>query len=427
MDQVKTAINSTINEINDINHIINMVHPPADNATVVDEENDITQVIESIASCTSINQFINNQFTNVDADSDNDKNNRLSDDELMAMIIRHTQIVNGQESLDSLSLRYPSYRIDVDKLDDVKKQIESCFYLVQSASPSLPSSAALTPSKFDGQIISMRERECSMLSLSKSRWTSNNKTTKNPLGHICTSVVYARGNVYVFGGNATPTYNRFSLSEERWYDAPIVGVDGGYLVSAFYDGDNHIYLVGGFNESGADQDYRFLSRVDRFDLGTQRFTHVGDLEFGLWRPYTYLHNKDTIIVVGGWRSGMAHRDVLSFNLQTKLTDVLYKGVIDEHASCCFDPDGNCFYILAIDSFKRYDLSTQVNRQSTVLAKCPTFAIRCPLVHDGSFGIIYLYGAGNNYRYSTQDNKWTLIKDNDNVVSRSNYGACLIKQ
>ncbi|GAM22730.1 hypothetical protein SAMD00019534_059050, partial [Acytostelium subglobosum LB1] len=252
------------------------------------------------------------------------------------------------------------------------------------------------------------------------KWTPINGAFKRSLDAVHTSVVYCRGSVYVFGGFDSPMiYSRYSLSNHQCERNDIVGISGGNWISTCYDGNHHIYLVGG------DHNGQRLNRVDCFDIVTGQFSHIGHLPYSLAFAFICFHNN-SIIVVGGAKDGKANQDILSFNIQTHDTEVLIKsldnGVYDTY---CYDGK-EYIYVLSKHSFMRYSLDT--TKPSTArLALCPTATGHlCSMIYDQQYGIVYLGGTGLTYHYSTQDNKWTMIDDQDNVNGRYCYGACLIR-
>ncbi|GAM25620.1 hypothetical protein SAMD00019534_087950 [Acytostelium subglobosum LB1] len=129
--------------------------------------------------------------------------------------------------------------------------------------------------------------------------------------------------------------------------------------------------------------------------------------------------------------------ITTFNVETMDSDYNYipsetdPDAIHYIHSSCFDGQDSIYLMTSIgdidddeDIFMRYSLST---RKITKLAKSPISSDYSRLIHDQSFGIIYVGGKGRNYRYSIPDDKWTLITDdNDSITNRAQYGACLIR-
>ncbi|GAM26971.1 hypothetical protein SAMD00019534_101460 [Acytostelium subglobosum LB1] len=371
----------------------------------------------------------------------------------MSMISRLSEHIHSVPYIDVSDLQDYSVNTNIAKLSGIKKLIESCFILISGTSPTsttgdsvsgsnnntsttsnnnnnnnkviqyTASSVMLPPMdhEYNGHIMSLDGDKCSLLSLATSKWTSIQDVIKRPYNYVPTSVVYARGDVYVFGGPDAPnTYSRFSLAEKQCYDDDIFGIIGCTFASACFDGNRLIYLVGG-NHQGHKSD-----RVDCFNIDTQQFSSVGTLPHGLAFPCIYYHNN-AIIVVGGEKAGGggggSHTEVLLFNVRTHVTDVLIKDIsISQYDFSCFDGEDN-IYVHAKDGFMRYTLST---KQPTKLSRCPTYGQLRQMVYDRSVGIICLGGKGNNYRYTTQDDHWTRLNDDDPVANRTWYGACLIR-
>ncbi|GAM18213.1 hypothetical protein SAMD00019534_013880 [Acytostelium subglobosum LB1] len=315
----------------------------------------------------------------------------------MSMIVRHNQHAQ-QVPYDDASLRRLKdhvVEINVNKLKDTKRQIESCFNIIKSIKSKFSTAA---DTEFDGLILSLNADRFSLFELETRIWTSddNFKGSFNRLFRFVTcSVVYALGNIYVFGGgrnenNANPqvnTWSRCSLTERRIFSAPMKDVDCVQHLSACYDGKKYIYIVGGQNIKEKD-----LKGVYRFDVETEQFERYGELSSRLSNASTHIDSySNSIIIVGG---DYKHC-VKTFNVLTRITDVLLM----------FDNIG-------LDS----------------TTDCPylTDELHNLIYFDNSFGIMFIGGQGRNYLYSIQHDQWTLIQDNDQVRDRADLGACLIR-
>ncbi|GAM21782.1 hypothetical protein SAMD00019534_049570 [Acytostelium subglobosum LB1] len=333
-----------------------------------------------------------------------------TDDELLTLVGMHTHHMRDvpYDDVVTSSLQAHRIKIDVGKLEQVKKQIESCFEMI---GPNVE------PVGMYGKVVSAHLRDISLFSLGTSTWTTIKDAFNSDFDEVYTSYVYARDNIYVFGGaKGTQTkYSRYSLEEKRCYEGEIVGIVGGSFISTCYDGDKNIYLVGGeLNDT-------ILSRVGCFNIETQQFSKVGDLKEGLAWPT--INIKDNIIYIfGGKKVDKVNRDIISFNVHTKVNAKVETYVIsDDLYSACFDNIGN-LYVMSLKVFKRYSLAA---KDSESKLKCHDIVNFIQMRYVTSFGIISLGGTGNNYFYSLKDDKWSLLKDNDPVIGRSSHGSCII--
>ncbi|GAM22299.1 hypothetical protein SAMD00019534_054740 [Acytostelium subglobosum LB1] len=412
MELVKSTINNIINEIKDINSIINLTHPVDHNNNNNNNNNDsdgldvYQKIINTITSCTSIEQFIN-IYTPTIVDDDG---SRVDDDQLLTMIKNHVEHISmlPYDDDSTAKLQACQVRIDTNKLNDVKKQIESCFTLIDPTKVN-------KPKEFDRHVFTFNKDDCSLFSLDTFTWKSTNRVHNRSSSPIFTSTVYARGSVYIFGGGDSPaTYTRYSLIEKQAYSHEMVGITGGRLLSAVYDGDNHIYLVGGLH------DFNFLDIVQCFNIDTQQISLIGHIPYGLSNPFIHFHN-DIIYIVGGNRS-VAHRDFISFNVKTLTSEVLLRDISTNQKTSCFDGKDN-IYIITSQAFIRYTLS---NKQSTKLSMPPRVDNYLTILYDEQIGILYIGGKGKNYRYTVQNNQWLIINDNDYISDRTTSAVCLIR-
>ncbi|GAM25624.1 hypothetical protein SAMD00019534_087990 [Acytostelium subglobosum LB1] len=428
MSHVQSTINNIINEIKDINLIIKRQQPTDNNNENNSDggvKDDTTQLIESITQCTTIDEFINKiNINNIQSDDVN-----INDDELMSMIVRHSQHIHqvpyDESDATTLQLRACEYNINADKLKDIKKQIESCFKLIKPGH--------YTPGEYEGHIISFDNNPLSLFSLETQKWTTIkldgefNTQLSTALG----SVVYARGNVYVFGGayeeddegveTWTKTYCRFSLAEKRIHHNPMTAMEGAFLFATCYDGGKYIYIVG-----GCDVKEKNLDTVYRFDIDTGQFEAFGKIPFATSNASAHFHkDSNSIIIVS------EDKQVSSFSVITQATNVLFEysnfagNCNCQIKSSCFDGQDNLYLLFIYDcTFIRYTMST---KEIVSLKKCPyTIGVLFSLIYDDSFGIMLIAGRAQNYQYSTQHDRWTLLNDDDPNDYRSELGACLIR-
>ncbi|GAM23542.1 hypothetical protein SAMD00019534_067170 [Acytostelium subglobosum LB1] len=131
-----------------------------------------------------------------------------------------------------------TYRVKIDqvRLNNIKNQITTCLRLARS-----PPAQTIIPPEFQNCLVSMLNKDMSLLSLDTMKWTRIENAFKNDMSSSTNAIVYARGNIYVFGGNTTSlsltsSYMRYSLAEKQCYEAEMLGILGGREISACYDG-----------------------------------------------------------------------------------------------------------------------------------------------------------------------------------------------
>ncbi|GAM28215.1 hypothetical protein SAMD00019534_113910 [Acytostelium subglobosum LB1] len=414
MEHIQSTINDIINEIKDTNRMTNLEKPQS-NDHMNNNEVDMSQLVQSIMSCTSVQQFINNNTNALDVNDMTAKmsSSTLSDVDVLSMISRHTD--HTREVPYDVDLQVRRIDTDMAKLTDIKRQIEECFKLTIVSSTELGQG----PGEFDGCIMSVRLDGCSYLELDGAKWTQMNGAFERQLRGVSTSVVYARGSVYVFGGLDAPTkYTRYALENKKCIHGDITGINGGEGIAACYDGDKLIYLVGGYDETTD----RYFNRVDTFNIETQLFQCVGHLPVKhVFMAQAYFHN-DHLLVVG------SDIGVVSLNPQTEVFSQLVPPPSKPYFASCFDGEDN-IYILSHSLFTRYTLSSN---KSTSLAKLNATSVSAiapcyPMHYVESYGIIYLGGRGRNHRYALNEGKWIMLNDNDHVQDRDCFGTCLISK
>ncbi|GAM22560.1 hypothetical protein SAMD00019534_057350, partial [Acytostelium subglobosum LB1] len=410
MAHIESTINDIVNEICDFEAILKK-------SLVIDGPK-LAQSIKVIASCPSIDQFIDTSLSFRPDDKEAGAGKELlTDNELLAMIKNHKLHMDlvpyGPVSI--LRLRPWTIRTDEDKIYDIKKKVKTIFELVApSAATGL---VAQTNRSLVNHVLSLGCREYSMFSLQSMKWSIIRKETSGPCRSVQTAIVYASGSAYIFGGRQHPSnYCKYTLATNTSTYYPINGIIGCRSISACHDGDKHIYIIGGEHES------KTLNRVDCFNIETVQFNEVGNIPVGLFQSSTYFL-IDTLYIVGGiMNDNYYHLDIISFNVRTHVSTVIVKDVGGGAPvlSSCFDGSDNIF-ILTDKELISYSLS---NQQSTKLAKHPTDGKHVHrIIYDGMFGILYIGGKGMNYRYSEE--KWTLLEDNDHIPNRNMLGACLI--
>ncbi|GAM24711.1 hypothetical protein SAMD00019534_078860 [Acytostelium subglobosum LB1] len=406
LEQTTSTIKCIIDEIERLTSQTQTEPNPPDNAAD-DEMDSIDRLVESINSSESMEQFLNNSFL----PGDEAAFMRCTDNQLLAFVQR------GSRSLSTVYKVTNPYRVDTMtfKLNDVKEHIRLCFELVEAKKRD----PARSPThSFNNHIFTSLKDSCAMLSLDTGKWIKLNDAFTNRR-RIYESAVYARGCVYIFGGDGAPTtYSRYSLTEQQWLnDIEIVGVPGGRSISSCYDGGNLIYLVGGcFNE-------KMLDRIDCFNLDTLQFSRVGRMPLSLANPHTLIHDTKLYIVGGYQDVSHPNKNIYMCSLQTKVCTVFMESAVNGWLfACCFDGKDQLTMTVGLATI-RLSLTTKLSR---TIASSPITNNYYHLVYTTSNDIIQLGGTGNNYRYSKLNDQWIPINDDDPVPTRMAYSTCLIR-
>ncbi|GAM24693.1 hypothetical protein SAMD00019534_078680 [Acytostelium subglobosum LB1] len=309
LDKTATSINNIINEIANIkahatNNKVNDINHNDEDGDGVDMK---STLVRSIQTSKSMDQFIDKQFKSCDDDV------TIGDDQLLDFVRRASQAIQAVHTVSKpIRFEFDSHMLERGIVELFDK------YIFEDQPTRIEHG-------FRNHIFSLRSDSCSMLSLDTGEWTMINvKYTERE--RIFRSVVYARDSVYVFGGQGSPnTYSRFSLIDQKWHnDLKIIGVEGGESISTCYDGDNLIYLVGGFHNG------KVLNRVDCFNIDTQQFSSVGRLSVRTKESLSFIV-RNRIVIVGGnvdARCTMSLTDTMEFNIDTKKCHVILKTEFD---------------------------------------------------------------------------------------------------
>ncbi|GAM24718.1 hypothetical protein SAMD00019534_078930 [Acytostelium subglobosum LB1] len=414
-EKTTASINNIINEIANLNahrtkptfnHNNNNNNDEDDDNDDEDEDEvdmaGMNQLVQSIQTSKSIDQFIDKAFKESDDIT-------WTDDQLLDFVRR------GSQSIQTVHTVTRPLLIDIDifKLQHgIKELMRTCFEFQKS--PRVDHG-------FRNHIFSFYNDSCSILDVDTGEWTVINDRCTPRVG-IFKSVVYARGNVYVFGGDHTPnTYSRFSLAELKWHnDLEITGIDGGANIGACYDGDNLIYLVGGYYND------RMLDRVDCFNIDTQQFATVGRLSVTTRVPYTFVNNN-RLFIVGGYvdvQCRVTLTDILVFDLARKKCDTFIKTNFrpDESILPCYDGKDSIF-IVGDETTTMVSLSKKLALTSVSIHTGYDNSLTC--LFTQSRGLVLLNGDGDNFIYSILQSQWIPLEGDDPLESRPFFGTCHI--
>ncbi|GAM27125.1 hypothetical protein SAMD00019534_103000 [Acytostelium subglobosum LB1] len=325
MEQTRSTINNIINEISDINSIINRSRPPPkDNS-----DTNISKVIQSITTCSSVDEFIQ--------EDDDDNNNQLNDNELMLLVKSHAKHMelNQYDLLDESPSNHQLETIK-NNVRSTKDKIQACIDLIEQV-PHTESFHNHIFSRIDNDDDSDNE-EMSFLSLETNRHTKI-KRNFGDLIRTSASTIYARGNVYYFGGDDEDTFMRYTIADGQLLEEEqLVGIPGGDDIGLCYDGDKLIYLVGGLSNDN------FLTRVDSFNIDTHECKNVGRLPFRFFQSTVYYHNNTLYVFNADAGPGEPQLKPMAFNLLTKVARIISNVDRFPEGSTCFDGKDN-IYIL----------------------------------------------------------------------------------
>ncbi|GAM20117.1 hypothetical protein SAMD00019534_032920 [Acytostelium subglobosum LB1] len=264
---------------------------------------------------------------------------------------------------------------------------------------------------YHNHYFSLTANSCMLFNPDKSPISMYGYQSRTDIDH---STVYARNNVYIFGGTTEAhlnSYDRFSLPQERWYNAlPFNGnVTGAHNMSACYDGDHYIYLFGGIIDAKA----KIYSRdINRFEIETQEFSHFVSLPTPVHSAWVSFYNGKLLVVGGTTPEDKPLGTIMVLDIERLQWEIMCEGLdIGLKNSSCLV--GNDIYIL---SCKKQTVFFKVSLENSLvrtLSNPSTRPLLIPLnkmFYDGT-NIIFLNGKGANRRYCLDTQTWERISDN----------------
>ncbi|KYQ91612.1 hypothetical protein DLAC_07381 [Tieghemostelium lacteum] len=197
-------------------------------------------------------------------------------------------------------------------------------------------------------------------------------------------------------------------------------------LSTIYDGRDHIYIFGGFDESVN----QHVSTIYSFNIHTEKFELVGNLQIAGCVFHLSIYN-DKIYILGGYckPTGAIDRiDEFDINTRTIRNIGKLKELIQKHSyinTGIYIGTTQTFYILDFFKFYKYQ---QSNSSMTLLGDLSTlFDINKNQVHRSKFyfdghDTIYLLttASADLFQYSIIDNTWLKIPFLTNNVTFSYY-------
>ncbi|EFA76065.1 hypothetical protein PPL_10644 [Heterostelium album PN500] len=273
--------------------------------------------------------------------------------------------------------------------------------------------------------------------ISSSKWTKISDDPEHEHRRLPLYSVVSDGRcIYVFGGhNCSATYSRLCIESTSWdKSGAITTGEGGYGISACYDGARYIYLTGGcYNKIN-------LKRIDRFDTQTLTFSRVGNMAQPRVGSYSFYH-AGCIYIVGGVRERMDWPTVLVFDtVQGKLSTLIEDiGIVQLIISACFDGN-DLIYIL--DKQKNFFTISISTKTKTVLSSpnitgCTTGTLSTIYLNTCNinsetysllYGEVYLIGGKQygNHIYCVGSNTWHFVNDHDQQNRVSNGSIKFLK-
>ncbi|EFA84306.1 hypothetical protein PPL_03383 [Heterostelium album PN500] len=209
------------------------------------------------------------------------------------------------------------------------------------------------------------------------------------------SIVSIGEYVYIFGGSyCTRKWIKISIqSKSVEYDFIEDIIRGDSNISVCYDGQDHIYLVNGWNID---------NRIDRFNIKTKKFESYHQL------PEGYLTQVSSMIFKGSLYSVSFNQNkIFQFDLTSRtISDHQIDNILP--SSACHDNNGNFFILDTTHKrFIQYNVETkQTNDLNSIPHLEGTLSFVMYHRESPTSSYIYSFGSSNdcNFKYSIESNQ-----------------------
>ncbi|EFA82473.1 hypothetical protein PPL_04898 [Heterostelium album PN500] len=176
------------------------------------------------------------------------------------------------------------------------------------------------------------------------------------------------------------------------YIGDFKGIKGDYHISVCYDGQDHIYLVNGYN---------IKNRIDRFNIKTMKFESYYQLEIGYNMQVSSMIFKGSLYSVSYDQNKLFQFDLTNRTITDHQIDI-------SPWSACHDKNGNFFILDSTNNqFIKYNVET---KQTINLNAIPLTNLQFSnlMYHRESPTSSYIYSFGEfnecNFKYSIESNQ-----------------------
>ncbi|EFA82028.1 hypothetical protein PPL_04933 [Heterostelium album PN500] len=369
-----------------------------------------TTIMESITTSSSLQSFINhnnqtlfnehnykyNNYFNIDSLLKQDYSDLSSI--LLDIIHKYNNEFNeSTTNTDNNNLRLSSYKLSIQQPDfnQLNSIIEQSIKLDRiESTESINTTTTNNNDKIQSYIFTTHlEKGATLIN------TSNNNSIEELMFDYqfyatYSSIVSIGEYIYIFGGDTNQKkWIKISMkSKSIEHIGDIEGIKGDQLISVCYDGQDHIYLVNGYN---------IKNRIDRFNIKTMKFESYFNLPVGYGRQVSSMIFKGSLYSISFDQNKMFQFDLTNRTITDHQIDIIpYSG--------CHDNNGNFFIVDSKNKrFIKYNVETkQTINLNTIL---PTKAqITFVMYHRESptSSYIYSFGLSNdcNFKYSIESNQ-----------------------
>ncbi|EFA82071.1 hypothetical protein PPL_04976 [Heterostelium album PN500] len=424
-----TITNQIDNNVNHLKYLINMINifNKLNNINNSDDNNDsgnnsnsedtsiipdtttlysTTTIMESITTSSSLQSFINhnnqtlfneyNNYFNIDELLKQHSNDSSS---LLLDIIHkyNNQFNESTTNTDNNNLRLSSYKLSIKQPDfnQLNSIIEQSikFDNIESTESINTTTTNNNDNKQSYIFTTHYEKGATLINTSNNNSIEELKLDYEFYGTY-SSIVSIGEYIYIFGGS----YNLYKWikismkSKSAEHIGDIEGIKGDYFISVCYDGQDHIYLVNG---------YDINNRIDRFNIKTMKFESYHQL------PVGYNHQISSMIFKGSLYS-ISYKQNLIFQFDLTNKTITDHQIDIKAYSGCHDNNGNFFIFDKTNNrFIKYNVETKqsINLNADHLVNEDHLFV---MYHRESPTSSYIYSFGEsndcNFKYSIESNQ-----------------------
>ncbi|EFA79819.1 hypothetical protein PPL_06638 [Heterostelium album PN500] len=429
INQKDAIIDQIDNNINHLKHLINIINinNNIEHACGNGNDNDVdntetpvkipditdlystTTIMNSIALSSSLQSFIkdnnrlflNNNNNYFDIDESLKQNNNDSSSLLYDIIYKYNCHFTPTTTLLS-TLPPANYLLSIEPpdLDQLKLTIEQSIQLERIEIKPITKTRTMTTTKTTENenktqyIFSTHDKNgATLINLSQNDSIEQFDVDYNFYG---ATIIPVGQDIYVFGGaHNQKKWMKFSMRSRSFeIIGDIEGIDGGFSISACYDGRDHIYLLNGANQRG---------KIDRFNIQTMKFERYHILPEG--------HGQRSSMIFKGSLYSINYDTNKMLQLNMVNREITYHLIDIKSYSACNDNNGN-FYISDCpkrsDDIKRF-VKFNVERKRSVDLNPIPISNDILMYHRESQTSSYVYSITGtehgNFKYSIETNQY----------------------
>ncbi|EFA84879.1 hypothetical protein PPL_01872 [Heterostelium album PN500] len=225
---------------------------------------------------------------------------------------------------------------------------------------------------------------------------------------LLSSIVYALGSIYIFGGNdILDCLEKYNVETNQMMRIPIQTC-GGSSIATCYNGQEIVYLVGGYKN-------KTMDRIDAFNIRTNETIEIGKLNMPRYYAFSFFHYNMIYTIGGTYKNGTTNYTLVNslerFNINTRRSETILSLELSERIEgACFDGN-DTIYIMTNKQFLKVSLISlemMILPDVQMIGKYGVSLVYTKL-EDGQ-SRIYLFGGKNqqDHYFDVSNRRWKSI-------------------